>query len=383
MIELLQDKINITLGDNSKWNLLYELSQYGYDFNTTEFNFLNTNGAYIDRSNVGASRYTLLLYFKGDNQLQLLDDFQNSAKDSRHWIVEHPFNGTRNMQPLSLSIDTTNIGYSTISIELVETITEEGILINQDFKSNVEAKVRGLNDTCLESDLSNTSDLLAVIDSADVISEDLKTKIDFQDVATEYLNEIDQTLHYSNSQIGVMRGVQNQLMLPIKFINSMSDKMYFLKSQFNTILSIATDSIRAYEFLGASILSALCRGAIPDDNSTYSNSIEVDKSVSIISSVYSSYITTIQDNQSLDDYVMNYSLFYALHDLVLFTINHLYEIALTTPLIIEDVVSHDIPPIVLAHKYDNTIEDLFQLNNWSVAQCILIEQNTRFKYYIH
>ena len=180
-----------------------------------------------------------------------------------------------------------------------------------------------------------------------------------------------------------MRGVQNQLMLPIKFINSMSDKMSFLESQFNTILAIATDSIRAYEFLGASILSALCRGSIPDNNSTYSNSIEVDKSVAIISGVYSSYITTIQDNQSLDGYVMNYDLFYALHDLVLFTINHLYEIALTTPLIIEDIVSHDIPPIVLAHKYDNTIDELFHLNNWSVAQCLIVEQNTRFKYYIH
>lgn len=383
-MDILKEKIQLTLGDGSEWELSYEPSPYDLDFNVSEFRFLQTEGVYIDRATIGARRFEAVLYFTDESHLQTYKSFENSCRNSKHWVVNHPYNGRMNMQPLSISFNPTPL-HTTVTVSLAETMTEEGILIHDDFRSNINEKSRMTNESAMDraSEIdSNTSDINAVADSSIAISDNLQNKIDFQDVATDYMSELNKLKNYSSTTVDLMRSTQNQIMMPIDFINNIKDTVSFLELQFNTVKDIITSSVLAYEFLGASIISALSLGVVPNDNAEYSNTKDIDESVNSLLTIYNEYIATIQAHQNTDGYVMNYELFYALHDLVVFTINHLYDIAVDAPLIVSDVVTHDTNPVILAHDYIMNISDLFIINDWSVKQTLFIESGTRFNYYI-
>lgn len=384
-MEILKEKIQLTLGDGSEWELPYEPSSYDTDFNVAEFRFLQTEGAYIDRATMGVKKKDIVVYFLGENHLNDYKSFENSCRDSRYWVVVHPYDGKKNMQPLNISFKPTPM-HTECTISLAETMTEEGIIINADFRSNIDELADTVNNSALDKAdeiQESSSDLNAINESSETIFESLRNKISTQNVSNDYLSEVNSLKVSSTNAVDLMRSVQRQLLMPIEFIDDIKESVSFLEMQFQEIKDIITSSINAYEFLGASIISALCKGVVPDNISEYDNTNDIDQNVDKLVNVYNEYIETIQDDQQINAYVMNYELFFSLHQSVIFTINHLYDIAVNAPLIIQDVTNEDTNPIVLSHVYGMEMGDLFKLNNWSVNKSIFIPKETPFKYYIN
>ncbi len=384
-MEIINEKISITLGDGSKWELPYNPAPYNVDFNVSEFRFLQTEGAYIDRAKIGVRKFDVILYFLDkENHLNDYKRFEDSCRDSRYWIVNHPYNGEMNMQPLSIEFNPTPL-HTTATVSLAETLTKEGILIQADFKSNVENKSQELNEAIQEGandENLNQTDMNSLTESADTLSSNLTDKIDFQNISSEYKTELNKLKNQASNALDLTRSIQAQLMMPINFINDIKDTVLFIEMQFNSIQNVIESSVKAYEILGASIFSSLAIGATPTNEKTYNNTNDIDESVGAITRIYNSYVDSIQTRQSMNGYVMNYELYYNIHDLFIFTINHLYDIAVDAPLVVIDVTQHDTNPLIISHNYGMSIEDLFLLNNWSVRQSTFIEKDTSFKYYI-
>lgn len=384
----LNDKIKITTGDGVVYELPYKLSERSVEYNTAEYNFLNTEGTYIDKEMPKSSKYDLEVYFTGENHLSDANDFENSAKDRRYWVVEHPYNGTRNMQPLSLTIDTTVIAHTVVKISLAETLTEEGVLIRQDFKSNVETSFDNLKNASENASAEkigeSTSEFKSITDVSRNINNDLKNKINFQNVSFDYNRLVNSLAHYTDDPLSIMNNISQMLLLPIRFVDSIKDRMKFIESQFSRFYNLVSNlgNIYSAQFLGASVVSSMCMASLPDDNSKYNDTHEISSSIDTITAMYNAYNDNLQLMQSVNGFVPNYEIYVNLYHLVVYTLNHLYEIAIDVPFIITTTADKDTNAVLLAHKYGMEVDALFKVNNWSVSQTLSIPKDTKVMYYV-
>jgi len=390
-MEILQQKVRITLGDSSVWELPYDFSEFTESFNYAEFEFLNTQGALVDRREAKAVRYNLTVYFNDVDHLITANNFRNSTLDKRPWLVEHPFNGTRNMQPIEIKYDNTSVAHTTVSISLVETILDDGVLINQDPKSVIIAGAENLND--LNNDESaeliadSQSEMNNLVDTANQINTELKDKISFQDIADSY-NDVFSKMNSAVGSFGsdplvVMQQITNMLLMPKDFIDNVRDRLDFVKSQFSEFYNLVKSlpTIYTAQYLGASVISAYTVTAIPNEDGEYQSALDVDNVASELWSMFVDYTTLLQQQQ-VNGFLPSYGIASAVYEQVVMTIKNLYSVALELPTVVEIRIPNDTVPVILAHKYGMDFEQMFKLNNWSVAETLIIPKDTPFKYYI-
>lgn len=392
-MEILDEKVRITLGDGAVYELPYNFSPFNEDFNFTEFEFLNVQGALVDRQMPKAVRYEMTVFFTDVNHIATANQFRNSTLDRRPWIVEHPFNGTRNMQPVSISYDNTGVAHTAVTLTLIETILDDGLLITQDPKSTILAgyeNLTELNDE-ISSELINgkPSEIVNLTDTASGINNDLKNKIDAQSIANDYSD----TFAKMNAAIGsigtqpimVMRQISQMLLMPRKFIDNVRDRLDFVQSQFSDFFNLVQSlpTIYTAQYLGASVISAYTVTAIPDDTSNgYQNASDVDSVAVSIWEMFKEYNDNLQTKQSVNGFVPDYDISYNLYIQVVTTIQNLYLTALDLPTIVEVELQNDSIAVILAHEYGMDFETMFKVNNWSIAETNIISKGTKFKYYI-
>lgn len=391
-MDITDSKIRITTGDSKIYELSYDLSAFNEDFHYSKFDFLNTPGSLISRKEVEATRYELTVYFVGDNHLVDANKFRNSTLDKRPWLVEHPFNGTRNMQPMSIKYDSTKILHTAVTISLSETIMNDGLLITQDPKSLIEAGADNLNDKNdeISSQLiqGNPTETANLTETANGINSDLRNKISTQDIANKYSDvffKLNNTVgSFGSSPILTMREITQMLLMPSLFINNIKDRLSFVKSQFKSFGNLVKSSSTIYtaQYLGASVISAYTVTAIPTGILKYSTASEVDNVALDLWSMFSEYATGLETQQTINGFVPNYDIASQLYEQVITTIFNLYQIALDLPTVVEDTIDADTMAVILAHKYDMDFELMFAVNNWSIAQTLIIPKDSRFKYYI-
>lgn len=390
--ELIDQKVRITTGDGVLYELPYDQSEYTLDFNVSEYDFLNTEGVYVDRLMPRAVRYDITVYFTGLTNQQDAQNFIESAKDRRMWRVEHPLNGDRNMQPLAISVNGTSLIHTAVTINLVETITTDGLLIEQDYKQAIEVKSTNTSEINEEvsADLisASVSEIAALKDTATVINQELQNKINFQDIADEYNNtfsKINATVgSFQSDTLQVLQTVSNMLLMPQKFIDNTQDRLKFIQSQFSSFVNLVTHlpSIYTAQFIGASVISSYANTSVPAGKNTYETATDVDKVAQSLWNMYDEYIKSLQQQQDVKGYVPNYDLHTALYELVVYTINKLYFVALDIPMVITGETTENTTAVILAHQYNMDIEKLFKINNWSISNTLIIPKHTPVKYYV-
>ena len=392
-MEILKEKVRLTLGDGSAYELAYDFSEFNEDFNYTEFEFLNVQGALVDRREAKAVRYEITVYFTDVNHLVSANNFRTSTLDKRPWIVEHPFNGTRNMQPVSIKYDNTSVAHTAVTLTLIETIMYDGLLITQDPKSIILAgneNLTELNDE-VSSELiaDKPSEIVNLTDTATGINNDLKNKINAQSIANDYSD----TFAKMNAAIGsigtqpitVMRQISQMLLMPKRFIDNVRDRLDFVQSQFSDFFNLVQSlpTIYTAQYLGASVISAYTVTAIPDDDSNgYQSAADVDNVATTLWTMFKEYNDELQTKQSVTGFVPNYDISYSLYVQVVTTIKNLYQIAIELPTVVEIELQNDSLAVILAHEYGMDFDTMFMINDWSIAETLIIPKGTKFKYYI-
>ena len=106
-IEKVSNEYIIVTGDGREYRPVSKNWQKSTEYNIAEFNFINVDGALVDKRRPKGRRFPLECYFQGEDHLDISERFENSAKDIRPWKVTHPYYGKLTVQASSLSFDNT------------------------------------------------------------------------------------------------------------------------------------------------------------------------------------------------------------------------------------------------------------------------------------
>ncbi len=98
----------------------YETSK---EFNAMAFEFINVDGALVNRRRVKARNFPLTFFFTGEDNIDQAEYFDLSANDQRAWVVSHPMYGTITGQPISIKRADANLNATQFSVDFWETIT--------------------------------------------------------------------------------------------------------------------------------------------------------------------------------------------------------------------------------------------------------------------
>ena len=126
------NELIVTTGDKKTFRPISINHSKSYDWNSTQFDFVDIDGSLIKRRKRKARKFPIEWYFEGENNIDVADDFEESSKDERAWVIVHPYYGTITVQPIDLNFDNSEHNVTKITGTVLETITEDNP------KSNVE-----------------------------------------------------------------------------------------------------------------------------------------------------------------------------------------------------------------------------------------------------
>ncbi len=121
-IERLDSKLKITTGDNNVYYPLWQESELNIEYNVEGFDFVNVKGTFVERREKSGGQYPLNLFFVGENNIELAQNFEISARNKNAWTIEHPFFEKIVCQPMGLKI-VHNLNVTNIQVTVWETLT--------------------------------------------------------------------------------------------------------------------------------------------------------------------------------------------------------------------------------------------------------------------
>jgi len=124
------DKLNnvefqIKTGDGRVFKPLFIPTETSLDFNTNVYDFIDVSGSLVEKKQPKGQKFPLKFYFQGDDVIEQTEDFLNSAKDKRYWIVTHPYYGEKKGHALSTTVNDENLNSNEINVDFIESIVYE------------------------------------------------------------------------------------------------------------------------------------------------------------------------------------------------------------------------------------------------------------------
>jgi len=394
----------IVTGDGKSYRPLWLNAVKTFDFNVTEFEFINQQGGLIDRQEPRARRFNLSIFFEGENNLEESEAFEQSSFDKRAWTITHPYYGQIIVQPLGISFDNTKHNVSQITTTVVETITEE---FPQSVESNVDKII---------SDVAETNELL----STPLANEQLSSS-DIQDIRTQNTSlynrgknvatGLDSETYFNafntaNNALFVIQDnpiqsiidLQYLALAPARFVQSTAIRFKLLSRQFNELRGLipqTSDKSKKIIYqsnLGTNLTAQTLSLATPIEGE-YKTAIQVLDLAEELQVNYNNYITDLDSLMSdnggeLDSYIPNQEPLYALNDLVNFTIVNLINIALDSRRERSLILGYDTNIIELTHRLygldpsDDNINELMEQNNLSFDEILQIKHGRKIIYFV-
>lgn len=405
-IEKIKTNIEITTGDGKIYRPLYLITQKSIDYNFAEFVFPEIKGTLVKRELAKGARHTWDLTFQGENHLDVALDFERSADDKRPWRVYHPMYGKLIVQPTKISIDPTGINTSKITVEVIETITEEAPIVDLDptdktindvanvkvvsaesFAANVDPDVGDINQ--MQNDIGTVYE----IGAANVLSGDF---------ANDYFNQYNDALtKVANAASDVLSGAQSMIDLmyfPAIFAADLKDRLNMLLNQFTAIgeqlIDLVDPSSKSiYETNAGALIGAMVEAAANPIDGDFGSKNDVLETIEFIMNAYNQYITNIDSLQTDNggtpsSYVPDYSAQTALNSVVNYAVSQLFNIATTATQERTIILEADSNVISLAHRFyglqidDSTIDRFIAQNNIGANEFLIIEKGRELSYFI-
>jgi len=401
---------SIITGDGEKFSPLWNPEEKSFDFNTSEFNFIGKPGTLIDRKEVSGAKIPLIFTFQGSDVLAVSAKFEQSSKDKRYWIVNHPYYGTINGQPVSLNRNDKSYGSVTFSVEFWESITDisptkaksvvEAITLNSIKINTNSATIYASKSIPKPADISTTKNNVEV--STSFIDKVAKNKEVLAEQYSEYQAKKNKTLsdldNLTEQPISVISQINDFVTTPSTFPISVETRLSLYEAifkQLKEVLSINDSKTnKAYfEAVGASIIGGICVSLVNPlaiDYITRSNTL----SAAIrLQNIYSSYMLSLDDSmigfESINNnFFPSGELQNTVQEVVLNTLDNLFFVAFGA--MQERVVytDKDTNLIKLTHKYigldeeDKNIETFRQINGIKNKSVFIVKKNTRITYLV-
>ena len=404
-LERINSEFIIKCGDGREYRPLWMNAVKSYEFNVSEFEFINQRGAKVVREEVKARRFNLTLHFEGENVLDISDNFERSTFDKRPWTITHPMYGQLTVQPLGLNFDNTKFNITTITCTVVETLLDNFPQTNDDFVDIIEQRANVTNEalaSALESEELSASDLQEVQQQQRSLYNQGKNIATGLDAETYFnlFNDANNFLFVAQSNpIQSIIATQRFILAPANFILSTRTRQNILTKQFLELLNfLPRDLNRSKKMIfqsnGGTLISAKALTlSTPDLNVDFKTGVEVLNYAQSLHTDLNTYLTSIESLQTdnggeLDSYIPNYEPIKELIDLVNYTVVNLINIAVNSKTERSIILNYDTNAIELAHRLygldanDNNLNDLINQNDLSFDELLIIPQNKKIVYYV-
>lgn len=395
-------KFSIKTGDGKEFFPLWKPGEKSIEYNTSSFDFIDVEKSLVERKKPKSGKYPLTFWFQGDDNIEQAQEFEDSAKDNRYWTVTHPFYGSIKGQPLSISRNDSNYNITEITVDFWETIVFDYPKSNLSIQDNTLVKKEEVFDSAAKSysekevfetkDIDRLKGYIAKIGKAIEVIQNDTTFADFQNKINKALNASDYLITNSLNAISTAQDILN---LPGEIVSSVKDRIGAYKSVFNSIIGVL-ESVPDKLFLqsmGASVISAMCNEGVNFDfESDYTTITEVESVSRDILEIYNNYLTLVDgasvSNYDIDNnYQPNPIVQSELHNLVMFTIANLFNLAFDAQQERVVYLPKDSNLVLLTHKYmglanDENMQRFRDINNIKLKELFCIKKGRKIKYYV-
>lgn len=403
-IERIKTPLTITTGDGKSWNPLWVPAVRQVEYNVAEFDFPNLSGTLVKRGTARGTRYEMQIFFDGENHLETVADFLESAADSRPWVLSHPLYDRLIVQPLGLNIDDSDFNVSKITGQIVETITQDKPLILVDAKDKIASDKVTLDEIAIKSFnvVPNASDKNDLATTNQNMYDLGSKKINDQTLSEEYFNAfttanaaITQATQYP---LDAMRKIQAVINAPALFNSSVRSRVDLLVSQFdllsNSITGLTTyNKKKMYEVNSGNIISSIAYASSIPIVGDYANRARVYDIVNLLTSTYNTFKSNLDTLQSVnggdvDSYIPDYDTLISLNLYVNFTISNLFSIALSAKQERSFYLLSDTNIVNLTHKLygldsaDTNIDRFINENDIGLNEMLELKKGRNIVYYI-
>jgi hypothetical protein len=395
-------KFSIKTGDGKEFFPLWKPGEKTIEYNTSSFDFIDVEKSLVERKKPKSGKYPLTFWFQGDDNIEQAQDFEDSAKDNRYWTVTHPFYGSIKGQPLSISRNDSNYNITEITVDFWETIVfdypksnlsiQDNTLVKRDsIMSNSALAYSSKNVQKTEDIQKNKESNALVAKSFETIQSD-ETNVDYQNSLAKAQKSSENLLTNPNQAI---LDSQSLLSGPSFYDVQVLPKINAYKTAFNTLFR-GFDSVADklfFESQGATCLANLCNASVNYDYETdYKIISDVNYVSDIILELYNNYLILVDgasvSNYDIDNnYQPNPIVQSELHDLVMFTIANLFDLAFDAQQERVVYLPKDSNLVLLTHKYmglanDENMQRFREINNIKLKELFRIKKGRKIKYYV-
>ncbi len=394
----------ITTGDGKEFSPEWMNATKNNEFNVAEFDFVDVRGTLVKRSQRRGRRFNLEIFFQGDDNLDVSNDFEISSEDSRAWTILHPLYGTLIVQPLSLAFDNTKDNVSKITGIIVETITEDNPQAITDPVDKITEDKANL-DVVFEE--SFATDVIPSTTDKNTMSSNLSILFNAGDglageASEEYFNLFNAAdaaiVDATTEPLAAIRAMNAMISAPGLFDESVKNRIALFQDQFdrlstsiNTITEASKKKI--YESNVGTVISTMALAVANPIEGDYANRPDVIDRIDEILAIYNAYIDNLDilqtDNGGTpESYIPDSESLTGLNDLINFAISNLFDIALNTSQERSIIAEKDTNVILLTHRIygldaeDTLMDQLIDNNKIGIIELINIKKGRKILYYI-
>lgn len=406
--EKIQQPFRIITGDGKEWQPLQmeSTNTFSYDFNVSEFEFPEVSGTKVDRRLPKGRRFPLEFYFQGEENIEEGEAFRISCNDLRPWVVFHPVYGRIDGHPISITFDNTGINIVKVTTDFVESISEDGPQITQDFTATTvavaDASAELANEVVSAAVVPTVTDVNYMSDSVNQMYAASSGSISDSNISAQYQNAFTKASNSINSAIGDasfgISTIQNFITYPFLFSTSVQNRLTVLVEQAKTLTtSIAnltdTNKKTIFENFKSSVLVAMVKTVVTPQDGDYLNAPDIFSVIEILIDTYNEFIEEMSQLQSqngtffqafIPDYTLQSELNYAVN----FAVSNLYQIALQAAQERIIYLEKDSNVIIQTHRfYGLDIEDVnlnrfIETNNVSLNELVQLKKGREIVYYV-
>jgi hypothetical protein len=403
-IDKIKNDLIITTGDGQRYVPSWINATLETPYNITEFEFPEVDGALVIKKRPKARRYSLEIYFQGDDHLDTATAFRVSADDSRPWSFEHPYYGILTVQTPSLLYDNSTANVTKITGTVIETILEDNPKVGTDPVDTVKVNKEALDETFVSA-LTETPSASDASTMANNNAVNYKLGVPAITIPEEY-EEYTNAFNAANSAINnataepllAMRLAIDAITYPARFSVSVSTRLNLLYDQLQTLRQqlgfiTAVSSKQIFQNSAGSVLSSMALAAVTPLATDYKNSVTVFDTIELLLTAYNQYIEDLDGIQSDNggaptSFIPDADSLTQLSLLISTTMNALFVIALRARRERFIIAEKDTNLIILTHRLyglddaDENLTELMDNNNIGLTQMLQIKKDTKIVYYI-
>lgn len=395
--------IIITTGDGVVFNCIWNYASKNLEFNHTIYDFINKKKSFVDRRNPKSRVFNLAFYFQGEDHIETSEKFEKSSEDKRYWVVNHPLYGILYGQPISIGFSNEYLNITSITVEFVETITDEaGITVLENSVDNQEQNYNELSNFAAQS-FSRTEI------TSDIKKSFVQNMFDtYSKYRSIYHNENIQDFQIKVRNIS--NAVDNVIAYPYNFVKDLYAFIGYIASvRTNISIKISTciqiyEDLKAlpkvtqsekkyFETFGSSILGTMSLSLLNSKDTSSLTRKQLSEINNTVTSVYADYFNELESLEVNlegfnDNFILDFNTQNSLHSLLVSSVYQLMNLMYDAQQERTISLNQDSNIVLLAHRYlgldenDENIETFRNINNFRNDKIFIIKKGTQIKYYI-